>query len=470
MLKWALFLLIAAGIVLWAEYEAAFAEFSFLAAGVVFFVALAIAFTRGTEALYLIVFAVLFSPEIGATGPAGRSGGEGAGGVVIRLEDVLLFAVACGWLLRTAYQRRHFGILNTPVNRPLLIYMGVSLLATLFGILAGRVQIFSGLMNNLKYFEYAFLFFMVLAHVRTREAIVRMVDATFLAFFLALVYGYSQINPSNLVRVCAPFDTEPNTFGGYIVLIQCVAFGVLLTDRRFAVQARMGFLCLFAIGPLLFTLSRASYLAFFMGVFTFLAVSRYRIAVLAVTFGMLAVFLMLYPMLPARVQDRIEGTFRKGSQYHVQVAGIDLDPSASARIISYGEAIDIWERSPLLGHGVTGTHFIDSQYFRQLAETGLIGLGAFLFLIATLLREVWRVYLGCDDAYLKGVSLGLFVGIVAMLMHAVSANTFIIVRISEPFWLLSALVLLIPRTARATEAVEPVRIPGLLRANISASA
>ncbi|HQK15927.1 MAG TPA: restriction endonuclease, partial [Polyangiaceae bacterium] len=47
----------------------------------------------------------------------------------------------------------------------------------------------------------------------------------------------------------------------------------------------------------------------------------------------------------------------------------DLDPSASARIISYGEAIDIWERSPLLGHGVTGTHFIDSQYFRQLAET-----------------------------------------------------------------------------------------------------
>lgn len=467
MLKWVLFLAIAVGLVLWSEYEAVFAELSYLAVGVVFFVALAIAFTRGTDALYLIVFAVLFSPEIGVIGATGRSAGEGSAGIVFRLEDVLLFAVACGWLLRTAYQRRHFGILNTPVNKPLLVYMGMSLLATLFGILGGRVKILAGLMNNLKYFEYAFLFFMVLAHVRSREAIIRMVDATFLAFFLVLVYGYAQIDPVNPVRVCAPFDTEPNTFGGYIVLIQCVAFGVLLTDRRFAVRARMGFLCLFALGPLLFTLSRASYLAFFMGVFMFLAISRYRIAVFAMALGLLAGFLILYPMLPTRVQDRIEGTFRKGSQYHVQVVGIDLDPSASARIISYGEALAIWERSPLLGHGVTGTHFIDSQYFRLLAETGLIGLGAFLFLMATLLREIWRVYLMCDDGYLKGVSLGLFVGSVAMLMHAVSANTFIIVRIAEPFWLLSALVLLIPHTARFMDTVVPVRVPGLGRVGLS---
>lgn len=459
MLKWFLFFLVAAALVLFAERFEAFSEFSFLASSVVFCVALGVAFTRGTDALYLIVFAVLFSPEIGASGPTGRSAGEGAGGIVIRLEDILLAAVACGWLLRTAYQRRHFGILQTPVNRPLLVYMSVSLLATIFGILAGNVKILSGLMNNLKYFEYTFLFFMVLAHVRDREAIRRMANATFMAFFLALIYGYSQISFSNPARVCAPFDTEPNTFGGYIVLIQCVAFGVLLTDRRFAVQAIMGLLCLFALGPLLFTLSRASYMAFLMGVFVFLAISRYRIAVLAVALGMLAGFMLLYPFLPHKVQDRIEGTFRKGTQYHVQVAGIDLDPSASARIISYGEAIDVWERRPLLGHGVTGTHFIDSQYFRLLAETGLIGLGAFLFLIARLMREVWRVYLACDDAYLKGVSLGLFVGIMAMLMHAVSANTFVIVRISEPFWLISGLVLLIPRVAYRADEVEAARLP-----------
>jgi len=132
------------------------------------------------------------------------------------------------------------------------------------------------------------------------------------------------------------------------------------------------------------------------------------------------------------------------------VAGVDLDPSASARVISYDEAVKTWLKKPLFGHGVTGTYFIDGQYWRLLAETGIIGLAAFLMIFLRLLNGTVQADATCpaEDGFLKGTALGFFAGIVAMMTHALFTNSFIIVRIAEPFWMLAGLVLLIPYCAR----------------------
>jgi hypothetical protein len=41
--------------------------------------------------------------------------------------------------------------------------------------------------------------------------------------------------------------------------------------------------------------------------------------------------------------------------------------------------------------------------------------------------------------------VGYLAGLVGLLVHSVGANTFIIVRIMEPFWFLTALIVMIPR-------------------------
>ncbi|MBI3987545.1 MAG: O-antigen ligase family protein, partial [Lentisphaerae bacterium] len=417
------------------------------------FVALGVSFVRGSDSLLIIVFAMLFSPEIGSPLATGRAGGEGAGGIVMRLEDMLIVAVGCGWVLRTAYQRRHFGILKTPVNRAIILYVLACVVATLLGVIAGRVRWEAGLFHNLKYFEYFFLFFMILAHVRSRQTIRRILKAMLWAFFFVLIYGYTQIDLTGHGRVTAPFDpAEPNTFGGYIVLLMCIAFGILLTDKRFPVKAVSGGLLLFALPPLLFTLSRGSYIALLAGFLAFLAFSPQRLLVGVVLAGAVAALLLGYPLIPAKVQDRVMETFQRGDEYAVRVGGVDLDSSASARLVSYGQAIRVWAQYPLFGRGVTGTHFIDSQYFRVLAETGIVGLAAFLFMIWRLLKEIWSVHRRCDQPLLKGAALGFFCGIVAMLAHSLSVNSFIIIRIAEPFWMIAGLLLLIPRLPEGDEA------------------
>lgn len=416
----------------------------------IFFIAMNISFLRGTDGLYLIIFAMLFSPEIVSGISTGRTVGEGGGGIALRLEDIIMFAVVLGWMLRSAYMGQHFGIVKTPVNAAIGIYIGVSVIATLLGLLGGSVRFFfAGLFHNLRYFEYFLLFFMILAHVRRKEIITRMIWAMFIVFFLAMIYGYTQIGLGG--RVCAPFDAEPNTFGGYIVLLMCLAGGIALTDNRANIRLAMIFLLILAVPPLLFTLSRSSYFALAIGLLSFMVVSHHRILIAAVAIGLIAATILGFPVLPETVRGRVAGTFEPEPTYRSQVAGIEFDSSSSARIKSYERVVKGWVKRPVFGYGVTGTTFIDGQYARLLAETGVIGLVAFLFIFWRLLVHVRKIFLEASDPFLKGVAMGFFCAIIAMLAHAITANSFIIVRIAEPFWLLAGLILLIPSLEQLKE-------------------
>ena len=55
-------------------------------------------------------------------------------------------------------------------------------------------------------------------------------------------------------------------------------------------------------------------------------------------------------------------------------------------------------------------------------------------------REAYGVYARTEDPLFKGLSMGLLAGSVGLLVHAMGANTFTIVRIMEPFWLTVGMV------------------------------
>jgi len=101
-------------------------------------------------------------------------------------------------------------------------------------------------------------------------------------------------------------------------------------------------------------------------------------------------------------------------------------------------------KHPILGYGVTGYHFLDAQYPRVLAETGVLGLIFFVWLLVEIFKNALYAYRNTSDPLFSGLSLGYLAGFIAMLVHAIGANTFIIVRIMEPFWFLTAIIIMIP--------------------------
>ena len=94
-----------------------------------------------------------------------------------------------------------------------------------------------------------------------------------------------------------------------------------------------------------------------------------------------------------------------------------------------------WTRSPLLGYGVTGYAFMDAQFPRVLVETGILGLMAFLYILYSIFKLGFTNLGQVSDPFNRGLIKGFIAGFIGLLFHAIGANTFIIVRIMEPFWL-----------------------------------
>jgi O-antigen ligase len=83
---------------------------------------------------------------------------------------------------------------------------------------------------------------------------------------------------------------------------------------------------------------------------------------------------------------------------------------------------------------------MDAQYPRILVETGTVGMLAFAWLAYVLFKVGISTWRDAQDDLLRGLSVGLIAGLVGLLVHAIGANTFIIVRIMEPFWFLTGIV------------------------------
>ena len=387
--------------------------------------------------LYLVIFSMLLSPEI-ITGDISGRGTLGRG-LTLRLEDFLLISIGLSWFARTAVDKTAGLFRKTPLNQPIAIYILVCFLATLWGKTTGSVQGKAGFFFVLKYFEYMIVFFMVVNYVNSAEQAKRLLFCLFLTCFLVSLYGLMQIPEG--VRVSAPFEGaagEPNTLGGYLVFMGALALALIDNLKDVRLRSSLAVLMVVALICLLYTQSRASYIAVIPTYLIISLFSRRRFYLLA---GFILVFALSPLIVPRVAKERIGETFTQPEQQgQIQFGKLRLDTSASARIMSYKEALSRWQKRPILGYGVTGTTFMDAQYARILVESGVLGLLAFAWLIYAIFQVGLSAWRGQPDNLMRGLSVGLIAGLVGLLVHAIGANTFIIVRIMEPFWFVTGII------------------------------
>jgi O-antigen ligase len=388
-------------------------------------------------ALYILIFSMLLSPEfiVGQT-----SGAALERGVTIRLDDLILLIIGFSWLAKMAIDKELGLFLKTPLNKPIAYYLIICLVSTLFGALFGRVDLKTGFFFVLKYFEYVIIYFMAVNYLESKSQARNYVWAMLITCAIVSIIGIFQIPLGG--RVTAPFEGasgEPNTLGGYLVFMISVTTGLFLSTPSSGRRLVYGSLIILAAIPFFYTQSRTSYLAAVPALFAFLYLSKKRKWVMAV----MVLMVISLPFLTPRVaKERITYTFTQGLHRSdvVEIAGVKLDTSTSARVKTWQDALVDWFKHPILGHGVTGYRFVDAQYVRVVTETGFLGLVAFLFLIITLLTRAYSTLESAEDPFQEGIAIGFLAGFIGLLFHALGANTFIIVRIMEPFWFITAVV------------------------------
>ncbi|NUM52397.1 MAG: hypothetical protein HUU46_02015 [Candidatus Hydrogenedentes bacterium] len=393
--------------------------------------------------VFFLVVAMLLSPEIDA-----GEVGIGNRALNVRYNDALIIVVFVGVLVKCAFEGRDSLWLPNPINSGIALYFGVCLLSSMYAY-QRALPLFDtqeAFFTLLKMAEFYMIFVLAGNAIRSMKQVRQQTYLFFAVAMVVAVYAVCSRFFMGIQRVSAPFEqggTEPNTLGGYLVLVMCIAGGLYTQAQQTRQKAALLAMIVVAFVPFLFTLSRASYLAFIAGVLALGIVARNY-----TTIGAVALVLILSPfIMPDDVKDRVNYTFQRGDGTDVTVAGYETGVQVDK---STGERLHVWKKVnynlhvwPWLGGGVSWDRVLDSQYARVLIETGILGCVAFVFLQLQILRTTREAFRFAGNWFGRGISVGIFAGTIALIIHSLGTVSFIIVRIMEPYWFLVALAVIV---------------------------
>ncbi|WP_066633879.1 O-antigen ligase family protein [Desulfolucanica intricata] len=248
--------------------------------------------------------------------------------------------------------------------------------------------------------------------------------------------GWTDASEQGLTRAFS-FVVSPNVLGSYLALIAPLCFGLFLYERE--KLWKWGWLVCtpVVLVALVFTGSRGAWLALFAAILIYLVAIDRRLLIAGII-GAAGAVAFVSP-----IRSRMLNLF--SAEY--------LEKSSNdGRIARWLGAYEQMSYEPLFGKGIGhyggavadryfGTNYVDSYYFKTLAEMGLTGIVLFLWLmlsVSRLMYAVWQQWKGQPGYYLLG---GLFTGLLAVLLHNGVENIFEVPFMNSYFWFLCGLVL-----------------------------
>ena len=164
---------------------------------------------------------------------------------------------------------------------------------------------------------------------------------------------------------------EPNYVSASLVFPFALALAFFSVGRGYQKSFWLMIGCLVAAG-VIGTYSRSGFLAIALIVFLYLIRSKPLKAIIPASI-LGALFLLAVTQIP---------------QLHDRIFGIDeaIQAGATGRLTLWNWAMEMWLQSPIYGNGMSAFYAkhhsaVHNTYLQILAETGVIGLGLFLWVI-----------------------------------------------------------------------------------------
>ena len=334
---------------------------------------------------------------------------------------------------------------------PLRLYFAAIALATAIGIVArpqSTVEDLTYLKTLLFYPLYYFLFYYAVRDLKTARRLILLV------LFVAVVAGLEAVREgldygiggyAETRRAAGPFGPDyrsANRAGVfYAMFIPLFAAPVFfLKGQPLWRLIALGALLVLA-AAILFTYSRQSYFIA-LAALSLMAIRRGVFVALFCA----AAFALVLPHLPSGAFERVQETQQVG-EYGEE----ELDDSTASRFDIWGGAVRMWAENPL---GVGANRFKDliggysnypgkdahNYFVLTLAEAGLQGLLALLWLVFAIWRLGGRLVRGAADAESLALGQGFKVAVIAMALGNVYGSPFSEGTVMGSFWALAALL------------------------------
>ncbi len=418
----------------------------------------------GNPRRILLMFLVLTIPMDLAFSPFGKpelhAGGAEAG-ILLYLYDLPLLGLFV--LMGLATLRNHEPIHITTLD----VFAGLFILWSLLTIY-NSTDITLSLFEVLRMVKLYLLARVVAGSVNTRSMVRDLILASVLALFIQAVISVLQyafgfdlgglgFTVGDLRRVSGTVGW-PNTFGAYIAAVVCVPLALWMcgVGGKFK-NLILLVVCIIGFIPLLLTFSRGAWVGMLAAVITIAFLGR---RAKWLSRGTITRLLMLVAVIA------VIGVF-----FFNQIAARFAEDTLAVRGDLNRVAFNMIEAQPLLGIGLNT--FVPvmrnydtigvTNYFAEpvhnvflliAAESGLVGLGLFLLLIALIFAEGLRA-IQTQDRFLSATAIGLLGGMVVILVSNLTDVHLKTDVIFALFWFVTGWMVALRRMAEAQTVQAP---------------
>jgi O-antigen ligase len=381
-------------------------------------------------------------------------------GTQIAISFAILF-----WVVRM-FMMKKFHLARNPLNVPIAAF----LVATAIGLITAIDFRYS--LKGYMTLGWISIFFLTVNNIKDKRQFKKLLSALFVFTAIAAAYGiWQSVTKIDFMHTakhlheglprCTGFFDHYMTFAGYLNMVFPLTFGLLLfgsskspvRGSRYGLQKRrllLGLASLLMLIALVFTYTRGAWIGFLAGLI-FIGVLRSR-KTLFISLGAIILIVVTPAIFPhSSVSRRAASIF---------------NPASTDRLSMWKSSLKIVKDYPLTGVGWKGFRKIYPEYispgtyrsphahnnFLNVAvESGMLGLGIFLWLLIIILKSGVTIFKRVEDGYFKGISLGFLGGFMAFIVGGLTEYNFGHSQVAMLFYFLLGMVMVIPRIVESNK-------------------
>lgn len=323
-------------------------------------------------------------------------------------------------------------ILEAPASHPYLAFLAISSLTLL--LTPGKLV---GISDWIRLVSIFVIYILIPNLFETEEKIKKLFQAILISLIVPSAVGFYQFltDTGNQAvygfnRIFATF-AHPNPYAFYLTMLLPMGIVLLLKDGSSSRKIILGILCAIMGISLILTYTRAAWIAVFLAILL-LGTFRYR-KLLLISVPLFFLLIKFNPFVTQRLAD----VFEFSSYYNSENSFI-------SRVNLWSEAIPLIFSRPILGHGLSSFRFgfremAHNDYLRVAFETGLIGLGAYLWILLSLLRRAIYMYRRIGMQYFKSLTLGFISILIAYVTIMLTDNLMRSLVVQWYFWIFAGI-------------------------------
>lgn len=375
------------------------------------------------------------------------------GGLTIGSTQVLVALTAVAWALRLAVTRERPPV-PLGLGGPLLLVLGAVALSTL-----RAVEVGPAIKEGLRWLELLLVYLAAADLLRSPGQRATLMALLLVAGLSEAAIGYVQFitrwgpesfRTGGFLRAYGTFG-QPNPYAGYLGTLLPLVLALAIAGVRDR-SARRGIWCYLSVGTLIIlggalaaSQSRGGMLGFALALAVVAALSSRRALLALLGLALASIFVVLlgsFDLLPAMVSERLRQITSYFGVFDVRTVVLTPENWAVVeRMAVWQAAWGMFEAYPFLGVG-PGNYVAaypdfampgwkdamghaHNLYLTILAETGAVGLSAFLVFWLSAFVAVWRSWrasLASGGWWQRAIPLGVLAVLAQVSLHNVFDN------------------------------------------------